>query len=207
MYAPVLRLVLDTLPRRLITVGASILVLVGTVFLIPLVNISFLGDTGQNIASLTQTLPAGTNLEQSSEKATESEEALLEIDGVDTVQTTIGGGQFGMGGGGGNEVSFSITTDPDADQGALLDDMVAALEALPEAGTIEAADIASPTGSSSVDILITGPTPRIARPRTTRSSPSSTRCPTASPRSAATCSPTSPPQWSPWTGRPPHSWG
>ena len=66
MYAPVLRLVLDTLPRRLITVGASILVLVGTVFLIPLVNISFLGDTGQNIASLTQTLPAGTNLEQSS---------------------------------------------------------------------------------------------------------------------------------------------
>ncbi|MGO1284174.1 MAG: efflux RND transporter permease subunit, partial [Brachybacterium sp.] len=159
MYAPVLRLVLDTLPRRLITVGASILVLVGTVFLIPLVNISFLGDTGQNIASLTQTLPAGTNLEQSSEKATESEEALLEIDGVDTVQTTIGGGQFGMGGGGGNEVSFSITTDPDADQGALLDDMVAALEALPEAGTIEAADIASPTGSSSVDILITGPTP------------------------------------------------
>ncbi|MGO1896596.1 MAG: efflux RND transporter permease subunit, partial [Brachybacterium sp.] len=159
MYAPVLRLVLDTLPRRLITVGASILVLVGTVFLIPLVNISFLGDTGQNIASLTQTLPAGTNLEQSSQKATESEEALLEIDGVDTVQTTIGGGQFGMGGGGGNEVSFSITTDPDADQGALLDDMVAALEALPEAGTIEAADIASPTGSSSVDILITGPTP------------------------------------------------
>ncbi|MGO1569085.1 MAG: efflux RND transporter permease subunit, partial [Brachybacterium sp.] len=124
MYAPVLRLVLDTLPRRLITVGASILVLVGTVFLIPLVNISFLGDTGQNIASLTQTLPAGSSLEQSSEKATESEEALLEIDGVQTVQTTIGGGGLGFGGGGENEVSFSITTDPDADQEALLDEMV-----------------------------------------------------------------------------------
>ena len=158
MYAPVLRLVLDTLPRRLITVGASILVLVGTVFLIPLVNVNFLGDTGQNIASLTQTLPAGTALEQSSEKATESEEALLEIEGVQTVQTTIGGGQFGFGGGSGNEVSFSITTDPDADQQALLDEMVAALEELPEPGTIEAADIASPTGSNSVDILITGPT-------------------------------------------------
>ncbi|WP_087483788.1 efflux RND transporter permease subunit [Brachybacterium massiliense] len=158
MYAPVLRLVLDTLPRRLLTVGASILVLVGTVFLIPLVNVNFLGDTGQNIASLTQTLPAGTDLEQSSEKATESEEALLEIEGVQTVQTTIGGGQFGFGGGSGNEVSFSITTDPDADQQALLDEMVAALEELPEPGTIEAADIASPTGSNSVDILITGPT-------------------------------------------------
>src|SRR5690606_38872228 len=98
------------------------------------------------------------DLEQSSEKATKSEEALLEIAGVQTVQTTIGGGQFGFGGGSGNEVSFSITTDPDADQQALLDEMVAALEELPEPGTIEAADIASPTGSNSVDILITGPT-------------------------------------------------
>ena len=158
MYAPLLRLVLGTLPRRLATIGASILVLVGTVFLIPLLNISFLGDTGQNIASLTQTLPAGTSLEQSSDKAADSEEALLEIDGVQTVQTTIGGGSFGFGGGNENEVSFSITTDPDADQEALLDEMVSTLEGLPEPGTVEAADVASPTGSSSVDILITGPT-------------------------------------------------
>src|SRR5699024_1442827 len=40
----------------------------------------------------------------------------------------------------------------------LLDEMVATLEDLPDPGTIEAADIASPTGSNSVDILITGPT-------------------------------------------------
>ena len=158
LYAPVLRGTLDTLPRRLITLGASVAVLVGTVFLIPLVNVSFLGDSGQNIASITQTLPAGSSLEQSSSKAADSEDALLEIDGVQTVQTTIGGGQFGMGGGGENEVSFSITTDPDADQEALTDEMVAALEDLPEPGEIEAADVASPTGSSSVDVLITGPT-------------------------------------------------
>ena len=157
MYAPLLHLVLDSLPKRLLTLGAAILVLVGTVFLIPLVNISFLGDTGQNIASLTQTLPAGSSLEQSSDKAAESEEALLAVDGVETVQTTIGGGGFGFGGAE-NEVSFSITTDPDVDQETLLDEMVTTLEALPEPGTIDAADIASPTGSSSVDILITGPT-------------------------------------------------
>jgi HAE1 family hydrophobic/amphiphilic exporter-1 len=158
LYAPVLRATLDSLPRRLITLVAAVAVLVGTVFLIPLVNISFLGDSGQNIASITQTLPAGTSLDQSSSKASESEDALLDVDGVQTVQTTIGGGQFGMGGGGENEVSFSITTDPDADQEALLDSMLAALEDLPDHGDVEAADIASPTGSSSVDILITGPT-------------------------------------------------
>ncbi|MGP5034295.1 efflux RND transporter permease subunit [Brachybacterium alimentarium] len=159
LYAPLLRLVTDSLPRRLLTVGAAILVLVGTAFLYPLVNVNFLGDTGQNIASLTQSLPAGTSLEQSEDKAEESEQALMDLDGVETVQTTIGGGQFGMGGGGAeNEVSFSITTDPDADQTALQESMVAALEDLPDAGTIEAADVASPTGSSSIDILITGPT-------------------------------------------------
>ena len=158
LYAPVLRATLDTLPRRLLTLGGAVVVLIGTVLLIPLVNVSFLGDTGQNIASITQTLPAGTNLQQASDKATESEDALLEIDGVETVQTTIGGGQFGMGGGGENEVSFSITTDADADQEALSDEMVAALEALPEPGEVEAADVASPTGSNSVDIMITGPT-------------------------------------------------
>ncbi|WME23032.1 efflux RND transporter permease subunit [Brachybacterium sp. GU-2] len=158
LYAPVLRATLDTLPRRLLTLGGAVIVLIGTVLLIPLVNVSFLGDTGQNIASITQTLPAGTNLQQASDKAAESEDALLEIDGVETVQTTIGGGQFGMGGGGENEVSFSITTDADADQEALSDEMVAALEALPEPGEVEAADVASPTGSNSVDIMITGPT-------------------------------------------------
>ncbi len=158
LYAPVLRATLDTLPRRLLTLGGAVIVLIGSVLLIPLVNVSFLGDTGQNIASITQTLPAGTNLQQASDKASESEDALLEIDGVETVQTTIGGGQFGMGGGGENEVSFSITTDADADQEALSDEMVAALEALPEPGEVEAADVASPTGSNSVDIMITGPT-------------------------------------------------
>ncbi|WP_394216130.1 efflux RND transporter permease subunit [Brachybacterium vulturis] len=158
IYAPALYLVVDTLPRRVATLAVSVAILVGTVFLIPLLNISFLGDTGQNIASLTQTLPAGTSLEQSSDKATDSEEALLEIDGVQTVQTTIGGGQFGFGGGSSNEVSFSITTAPDADQEALLEEMVQALEGLPGSGTVEAADVASPTGSSSVDILLTGPT-------------------------------------------------
>lgn len=158
IYAPLLHLVLDTLPRRLATLAVAVVVLVGTVFLIPLVNISFLGDTGQNIASLSQTLPAGTSLEQSSTKAAESEDALLEIDGVQTVQTTIGGSQFGVGGSSENEVSYSITTDPDADQEALLDTMVSTLEDLPEPGTVEAADVASPTGSSSVDIMITGPT-------------------------------------------------
>ena len=157
LYAGALRASVDTMPKRLGTLAVSVLVLVGTAFLYPLLNINFLGDTGQNLASITQTLPASNTLEQSSEKATESEDALLGVDGVETVQTTIGGGGFGFGGGD-NEISFSITTDADADQQALQDEMVAALEGLPEPGEIEVADAAALTGGTSVDILITGPT-------------------------------------------------
>ncbi|WP_205678934.1 efflux RND transporter permease subunit [Brachybacterium endophyticum] len=162
LYAPLLRLTLNSLPRRLITVVVAIGVLVGTAFLAPLLKVNFLGDTGQNIASITQTLPAGTSLTDASEKAKDAEKALMDVDGVQTVQTTIGGGGegggFTAGGGAENEVSYSITTDPDADQQALQTTMVKTVQDLKNPGDVEAADMSSATGSSSVDIQITGPT-------------------------------------------------
>src|SRR5690625_6954644 len=78
-------------------------------------KINIRGDTGQNMAAYTQTLPAGTTLEESSEKAVDAEDALMDIDGVDVVQTTIGDSSFGFGGAS-NEVTYQITTDSDADQ-------------------------------------------------------------------------------------------
>ena len=163
IYAPLLHLTLDSLPRRLVTVVVAVVVLAGSVALIPLMTINFLGDSGQNIASITQTLPAGTSLEQSSDKAADAEKALMDEDGVQTVQTTIGGGAegggFGGGGGGENEISYSITTDPDTDdQQALTDRLVKTVQDLPDSGDVEASDVTSATGSSSVDIEITGPT-------------------------------------------------
>ncbi|WP_010533417.1 efflux RND transporter permease subunit [Brachybacterium squillarum] len=157
IYAPILHLTLDTLPRRLATLAVSLVVLVGTVFLVPLLTINFLGDTGQNLASITQTLPAGTSLEDSSDKAAEGEEALMDLDGVETVQTTIGGSQFSFSSAE-NEISYSITTDTEADQEALTDEMVSVLADIPDSGEVEAADVTSATGSTSVDIQITGPT-------------------------------------------------
>ncbi|UVY84866.1 efflux RND transporter permease subunit [Brachybacterium sp. NBEC-018] len=163
LYAPILHLTLDSLPRRLGTVAVAILVLIGSGFLIPLMTVNFLGDTGQNIASITQTLPAGTSLEQSSDKATDAEKALMDVDGVETVQTTIGGGgaQAGLGGGAGGEntISYSITTATDVeDQQALTEKLVDTLKDLPDAGEVESSDVGSATGSSTVDIEITGPT-------------------------------------------------
>ncbi len=160
VYAPVLRWTQAGLGHRLITLGAALAILVATAFMIPLLKINFLGDTGQNLASYSQTLPAGTSLEDTSAEAAEAEKALQDLSGVQTVQTTIGASAFGPTGGGGatNEISYSITTDEDADQEAVRARILSTLEDLPDAGDIEEQDSTSVTGSSSVDILVTGPT-------------------------------------------------
>ncbi|UYG17420.1 efflux RND transporter permease subunit [Brachybacterium huguangmaarense] len=160
VYAPVLRWTQAGLGHRLITLGAALAILVATVFMIPLLKINFLGDSGQNLASYTQTLPAGTSLEDTSAEAAAAEKALQDVSGVQTVQTTIGASAFGRAGGGGatNEISYSITTDEDADQETVRAHILSTLQGLPGAGDVEEQDSASVTGSSSVDILITGPT-------------------------------------------------
>ena len=155
LYSPTLAWALR---HRFLALLLSVAILGGTVALYPLLKINILGDTGQNLAAYTQTLPAGTTLEESSAKAVDAEEALAELDGVDVVQTTIGGSQFGFGGAT-NEITYQVTTDPDADQEALREQMLTTLQDLPEAGEIEDSFDAGAIGSSTVDILVTGPTP------------------------------------------------
>src|SRR5699024_7147887 len=79
------------LAHKLIPLGEGEGTRGGTVAMYPQMKSNILGDTGQNMAAYTQTLPAGTTLEESSEKAVDAEDALMDIDGVDVVQTTIGG--------------------------------------------------------------------------------------------------------------------
>lgn len=157
IYAPILRW---TQAHRLITLALAVVVLVGTGFLAPLLKINFLSDSGQNLASFTQTLPAGTSLQGTSDRAAEAEKRLADMDGVKTVQTTIGASAFGPAGGGGatNKISYSITTDADADQTVVRGRILSALQGMPEAGEIEEQASGGPGGSSTVDILITGPT-------------------------------------------------
>lgn len=149
------------LRHRIVTVGLALAVMVGTVALVPLMKVNFLGDSGQNLAAFKQSLPAGTSLQESSDRAAQAEKALRRIDAVQTVQVTIGGSSFGVGGSS-NEISYQITTDPDADQEALGETMLRTLKALPNAGEVERDRGGSGVGSgNSVDVLVTGPTPEV----------------------------------------------
>lgn len=152
-YKPVLR---STQRHPVITLVASVLLLVVTVSMVPLLKVDFLGSTGQNSLMVTQEFEPGTELDAVSEGATKVEDALAEIEGIDAVMMTAGSGGDGIGallGGNGGTASFIVTTDPEADQVALKDTVRDALATITDAGTITLPD----TGggfSSTVDVIV-----------------------------------------------------
>ncbi len=116
-YQPVLRWVI----RRPVTVVLlAVLVLAGTAAAVPFVKTNYLGDSGQNTFTVTQDLKPGTSLDQQSDAAQRVERVLRDVDGVETVQTTIGSSgqsiQAAFGGGASASVQYNVTTDAGADQ-------------------------------------------------------------------------------------------
>ncbi|WBU37417.1 efflux RND transporter permease subunit [Homoserinibacter sp. YIM 151385] len=157
VYLPVLR---GTLKLPAVTLLAALLVLVGSGALATQLTTNFIGDSGQNTLTVTQTLPADTSLDATDEAAQVVEDALLEVDGVDTVQLSIGTSGSGVAAafGGGGDVTYSITTDADADQTALQADVREAVAGLDDVGEVSVAASGSGFASTDIEIDITAPT-------------------------------------------------
>lgn len=155
-YLPVIRW---TLKFPAITLLMAILVLVGTGFLATGLKTTFIGNSGQNTLTVTQSLENGASLEALDEAATQVESTLLDIEGIETVQASIGSGQGSLAAifGGGNDITFSITTDADADQEALQATVRDSLAAITDAGeiSVQAAGGAGGFGSSDIEVDIT----------------------------------------------------
>lgn len=155
-YLPVIRW---TLKFPAITLLMSILVLVGTGFLATGLKTTFIGNSGQNTLTVTQSLENGASLEALDEAATEVESVLLDIEGIETVQASIGSGQGSLRAifGGGSDISFSITTDADADQEVLQSTVRDALAEIEGAGeiSVQAAAGGGGFGSSDIEVDIT----------------------------------------------------
>jgi HAE1 family hydrophobic/amphiphilic exporter-1 len=153
-YLPVIHW---TLRRPFATLLAAVLVLGGTIALIPQMETNFIGDSGQNTLTVSQELPLGASLESQDAAATEVESVLRDIEGIETVQLSIGSGSGSIadafGGGGG--ITFSLTTDPDADQTELQERVRDAVADITDAGDITLAAAASGFASSAIEIDIT----------------------------------------------------
>lgn len=153
-YLPVINW---TLKRPVATLLVAVLLLGGTVALVPFMKTNFIGDSGQNTLTVSQTLPLGASLEARDEAAKKVEDVLIGLDGVDTVQLSIGssGGSLRAAFSGSGASTFSLTTDPDADQVALQKSVRDAVAKIDDAGDITLAAASSGFASSDIEINIT----------------------------------------------------
>ena len=149
-YLPVLGW---TVRHPIVTLAAAAVILAGTVGLVSITPTNFVGDQGQNTISVRQTLPAGSNLEAIDDAATKVEDVLLDIDGVEVVQVSIGsdGASVLAAFRGGADATYSITTDPDVDQEALRLEVTDALDDLDDVGELS---VGSGGGGFSSDVEI-----------------------------------------------------
>ncbi|TAJ49145.1 MAG: efflux RND transporter permease subunit [Herbiconiux sp.] len=145
-----------TLKHSVVTILIALVVLLGTLPLTLLMKTNFLGSSGQNTFTVTQTVPVGSSLDAQSAAAQQVETALEGIDGIDTVQLTIGSSGSSLrdafSGGGDSAITYNITTADDVDQDALQDTVRTTLEAIPDVGAISVS--ASSGFGSSSDIAI-----------------------------------------------------
>lgn len=86
------RLLNWTLDHKGISFGAATLLLVGSLFLFPLIGVSFIPNTGDNSMIVTYNPAPGEKLEDVEKYALDAEKKLLEREGVEIVQYSIGGG-------------------------------------------------------------------------------------------------------------------
>ncbi len=160
VYLPVLGWVVR---KPVVVILLAVIVLGGTGAAVPFVTTNYLGDSGQNTFTVTQDLRAGSSLAVQSDSAREVERALQDIDGVETVQTTIGTSgqslQAAFGGGGTASVQYAVTTDAEADQTTI---QSAARESLTDIDGVGEITIASSGGgfggSSDIEVDVTAPT-------------------------------------------------
>ena len=86
-YLPILS---GTQRHPVITIVASVIILVFTFGLVPLLKTDFIGSSGSSGFVINQTLPAGATFEQKDEAAAKLEAILLDDSNIEVVQTSIG---------------------------------------------------------------------------------------------------------------------
>ncbi|MFC8924150.1 efflux RND transporter permease subunit [Cellulosimicrobium sp. NPDC057127] len=156
-YVPTLR---GALRRPLVALGVAVLVLAGTLALVPRLETNFLGDSGQDTLTVTETFEPGATLAAQDEAARAVEDALLGLDEVETVQTSVGQGDAAtaafMGGGSTPQATFAVTLAEDADGTTAQDAVRDAVDGLGTDATSEITVSGGEAlmGSSTVDLVV-----------------------------------------------------
>ncbi|WP_214415742.1 efflux RND transporter permease subunit [Sphaerisporangium fuscum] len=135
MYLPVLRFATR---RRWVTLLAGVLVFVGTLALAPGLKTNFIDSSGNDTISVTQKMPAGTDLATTDAAAKKVEQVLSSLKEVASYQVNVGsGGTFAGGvGGSADKASYSLTVADGVDAPALEKTLRDRLAALRDVGEV-----------------------------------------------------------------------
>ena len=165
-YLPALKWTLD---HKIVTIVAAVAIFLGTMSLSPLLKTNLFDSSGQNTMSVTQTMPPGTSLDATTAAASKVEAVLKDTQGVEIYQYTAGstGSLFGAGGGtnaSSSQASFAITTDPNADKNAIIEDVRAQVAKLSNASTITVTgDDSSMGGMSQIEVRVSASDPAVLK--------------------------------------------
>ncbi|ACZ87308.1 efflux RND transporter permease subunit [Streptosporangium roseum] len=151
-YMPVLRFATK---RRLVTVLVGVVIFVGTMGLAGRLETNFLDSSGQNTLSVTQKMPAGTDLATTDAAAKKVEEVLGSLKDVEGYQVNVGagGGFMGATGGGGDRASYSVTVAEGADTAALESALRDRLKTLADIGEVTVGGAQGAPGGGSTNQL------------------------------------------------------
>ncbi len=154
VYLPVIRW---TLKFPAIVLVAALLILAGSGLAASGLKTNFIGNSGQNTLTVTQTLPLGSSLDAQHTASSSVEKALLQTTGVKTVLVTIGSGGSSLRAAfsGGGSTTFSVTTDPNADQAALQNTITKKLKTITGEGDIKLQAAQGGFASSNIQVDIT----------------------------------------------------
>lgn len=155
-----------SLNHKLITFGTAIVLLVGSLFLIPSIGVSFMPADEEKTIIVTYT-PAPGELKEDIEKQTEKvEKYFMDKDDVKTVQYTLGESMMGGGlmGGSSNSALFYVLYDEDTENfGDKKETVIKELTELDSPGTWKQQDFTS-TSSNETTLFVYGNTQKDIEP-------------------------------------------
>ncbi|MCF8546744.1 MAG: efflux RND transporter permease subunit [Microbacteriaceae bacterium] len=153
-YRPIVRW---TVTHPVATMLVALLTLGGTLALTPFVKTNFVGGSGQSTITLTHSTPGGLTLMDRAEVAEDVEAKLLAYEGIETVQTSIGGGNgFAAFNGSAGSITYQITISDAVDADLVRTEVTRDLETITDTGEIVSAQ-GGAFGSQTIDITVKAP--------------------------------------------------
>jgi HAE1 family hydrophobic/amphiphilic exporter-1 len=135
----------------------AILTLGGTLALAPLMKTNFVGGSGQSTITLTHSTPGGLTLVDRAAVAEDVEAKLLDYPGIETVQTSIGGGNgFAAFNGQAGNIIYQITISDEVDADLVRAEVTRDLKTITDTGEIVSAQ-GGAFGSQTIDITVKAP--------------------------------------------------